>query len=144
MTGPTRDWDKELADIDKLIASSPAVPPGSTVPAPPGPRAGPPAAVPKREALGGWSRVLLGVAAAVGAAFWPYAHACGLGLWLYFGVAGTVVIAGVWGMVVSWRRRLGLAHVVALLVTLWGIGLVAAEVLPRLGYAKDTATWSCS
>jgi hypothetical protein len=144
MTGPKRDWDKELADIDKLIASSPAVPPGSTVPAPAGPRAGPPAALPKREALGGWSRVLLGAAAAVGAAFWPYAHACGLGLWLYLGVAGTVVIAGVWGMVVSWRRRLGLAHVVALLVTLWGIGLVAAELLPRLGYAKDTATWSCS
>ena len=142
MTGPTRDWDKELADIDKIIASSPAVPPGSTVPAP-APRAGPPVAAPRREALGGWSRVLLGVAAAVGAAFWPYAHACGLGLWLYLGVSGTVVVAGGWGMLASWRRRLGLAHVVALLVTLWGIGLVAAELLPRLGYARDTATWSC-
>ena len=143
MTGPTRDWDKELADIDKIIASSPAVPPGSKVPAP-APRAGPPAPAPRREALGGWSRVLLGAAAAVGAAFWPYAHACGLGLWLYFGVSGTVVVAGGWGMLASWRRRLGLAHVVALLVTLWGIGLIAAELLPRLGYARDTATWSCS
>jgi hypothetical protein len=55
-----------------------------------------------------------------------------------------VVGAGVWGMLASWRRRLGVAHVVALLVTLWGVGLVAAELLPRLGYAKDTATWSCS
>lgn len=143
MTGPTRDWDKELADIDKIIASSPAVPPGGKVPAP-APRAGPPAPAPRREVLGGWSRVLLGAAAAVGAAFWPYAHACGLGLWLYLGVSGTVVVAGVWGMLASWRRRLGLAHVVALLVTLWGIGLVAAELLPRLGYAKDAATWSCS
>ena len=143
MTGPTRDWDKELADIDKIIASSPAGPPGSKVPAPT-PRAGPPAPAPRREALGGWSRVLLGAAAAVGAAFWPYAHACGLGLWLYLGVSVTVVVAGVWGMLASWRRRLGLAHVVALLVTLWGIGLVAAELLPRFGYAKDAATWSCS
>jgi hypothetical protein len=142
MSGPTRDWDKELADIDKIIASSPPVVPGGKVPAPAS-RAGPPAPVPKREALGGWSRVLLGAAAAVGAAFWPYAHGCGLGLWLYLGVTGTVVIAGLWGMVAAWRRRLGLAHVVALLVTLWGIGLVAAEVLPRLGYARDAATWSC-
>jgi hypothetical protein len=99
--------------------------------------------VSKRDALGGWSRVLLGIVAAVGAGFWPYAHTCGLGLWLYLGVTGTVVVAGMWGMIASWRRRLGLAHVVALLVTLWGIGLVAAELLPRLGYARDAATWSC-
>jgi hypothetical protein len=142
MTGPTRDWDKELADIDKIIASSPPVAPGGKAPAP-APRGGPPAPVSKRDALGGWSRVLLGMIAAVGAGFWPYAHACGLGLWLYFGVAGTVVVAGLWGMIASWRRRLGLAHVVALLVTVWGIGLVAAELLPRLGYARDAATWSC-
>jgi len=142
MTGPTRDWDKELADIDKIIASSPQAVPEGKAPAP-APRGGPPAPVSKRDAVGGWSRVLLGAVAAVGASFWPYAHACGVGLWLFLGVAGTVVVAGVWGMIASWRRRLGLAHVVALLVTLWGVGLVAAELLPRLGYARDVATWSC-
>jgi len=142
MTGPTRDWDKELADIDKIIASSPQAVPEGKAPAP-APRGGPPAPVSKRDAVGGWSRVLLGAVAAVGASFWPYPHACGVGLWLFLGVAGTVVVAGVWGMIASWRRRLGLAHVVALLVTLWGVGLVAAELLPRLGYARDVATWSC-
>jgi hypothetical protein len=142
MTGPTRDWDKELADIDKLITSSPVPAPGGKTPAAPS-RGGPPAPVSRREALGGWSRVLLGAMAGIGVSFWPYAHACGLGLWLYLGVSGTVVVAGTWGMLASWRRRLGLAHVVALLVTLWGLGLTAAVLLPRLGYAREAATWSC-
>jgi hypothetical protein len=142
MTGPPRDWDKELADIDKLISSSPPPVPGGKV-APAAPRGAPPAPASRREALGGWSRVLLAAAAGVAVSFWPYAHTCGLGLWLYLGVAGTVVVAGTWGMLASWRRRLGLAHVVALVVTLWGLGLVAAELLPRIGYARDAATWSC-
>ncbi len=142
MTGPPRDWDKELAQIDKLMASTPAVPAqaGVAAPAARGAAGGP---LSRRERIGGWVRVLLGVAAAVAASQWPYPHACGLRLWLFLGVAGTVVVAGAWGLLSSWRRRLGLAHLIALIVTLWGLGLVATVVLPRIGYARDAATWSC-
>ena len=43
----------------------------------------------------------------------------------------------------TWKRRMGLAHTVSLLVILWGLGLGAAVVLPRIGYAKVAATWFC-
>ena len=33
MTGPNRDWDKEMAEIDKIIAKQPAAPAGKPVPA---------------------------------------------------------------------------------------------------------------
>jgi hypothetical protein len=40
-------------------------------------------------------------------------------------------------------------HILAVAMTLWGVGLVAAEALPRVGYAKvaDPANppgWFCS
>ncbi len=74
---------------------------------------------------------------------WPYVHACGTALFLYLGAAGVVVMAGIWSAVSSWRRRMGQAHVVSLLVALWGGMLVAATVLPRIGYAARSATWWC-
>lgn len=142
MTGPSRDWDKELADIDKLIASTPPAAGQPQAVLRPAERA--PVAHSRRELFGAWSRVLLGVVLAAALTQWPYAHRCGLGLLIYLGAAGTVVLAGVWGMVFSWRRRLGLAHVIALGVFLWGAALVAGQVLPRVGYAKAEAAWRCS
>jgi hypothetical protein len=35
-------------------------------------------------------------------------------------------------------------HAVAMVMVLWGIALVAAQVLPRVGYAADAAKWWCS
>jgi hypothetical protein len=64
-------------------------------------------------------------------------------LFLYTGAAGVVALAGLWSSVSSWRRRMGLAHTISLLVTLWGLILAAAVVLPRIGYAKAAATWFC-
>jgi hypothetical protein len=75
---------------------------------------------------------------------WPYGHACGVGLWLYLGAVGTVGLAGVWGLVSSWRYRMPVAHVLSLLVLIWGGVLAAAVVLPRIGYARETAAWLCS
>ncbi len=74
---------------------------------------------------------------------WPYAHGCGPGLLLYGGAVGVVVLSGLWGAAGSWKRRMALAHLVSLLVTLWGLGLAASILLPRLGYAKEAATWLC-
>jgi hypothetical protein len=91
-----------------------------------------------------WLRVILVLALAVAMPFWPYAHHCGINLLLYLGAASFLVLAGLWGAVRSWHTRVGLAHVLSLLSLLWGLGLVANEVLPRVGYAATALTWNCS
>jgi hypothetical protein len=147
MTDQQRDWDKELAEIDRLIANQPAgaapkpVPAGKAAPAPADARGT--TTAPKGGRWPAWIRAGLGLALAVAMTQWPYAHACGLGLMLYLGAAGVVVIAGFWTSVSGWKRRSAGAHVLGLLVTLAGMGLIAAEVLPRIGYAKQAAVWMC-
>jgi hypothetical protein len=156
VTGP-RDWDKELAEIDKAIARMPARPasPGD-VPAasagagqPAGAARSPGAAraslprVTPRETTTTWLRVVLAVLLASALPFWPYARGCGLGLYLYLGAAAVAVTAGLWAASSTWQRRRARAHIVALLVIIWGLGLIAHEVLPRVGYAKQPARWTC-
>jgi hypothetical protein len=146
MSDQPRDWDKELANIDRVIARTPASPPASA--------AGPTSVAPRGSAIpaqGGrlatlttWFRVLLGLALAVGITQWPYPNACGLNLAVYLGAIATVAVAGLWSSITSWQRRLGLAHTLSLLVLLWGLILAARETLPRLGYAKQARTWTCS
>jgi hypothetical protein len=156
VTGPPRDWDKELAEIDKIIAKQPAggspAPTGTGGPPLPAPRG---AAAPasragsavapagRRSVLTAWIRVLLGLAVAVGVWRWPYAHSCGLSLYGYLAAAGGVVLAGLWGTVTSWKRRLATAHTISLLVTLWGALLVGKVIADRTSYPRHPSTWSC-
>ncbi len=139
MSDRPRDWDKELAEIDKQIARQPAT--GAS--AKPAAAASPGAVVSSRALFTTWLRVVLGLTLALAMTQWPYLHRCGLNLFLYCGAIVTVIVAGVWSGVSSWYRRLGLAHVLSLLVVLWGLVLAAREMLPRLGYAQETATWFC-
>ncbi len=145
--GP-RDWDKELAAIDKIIASG-----GGD--APPPVRAGsggaargpgrPSAAAPDRRAtLFTWLR--LGLALSLGAAMtqWPYVHGCGWPLYAYLAAVITVLVASFWSLLSSWRSRSALAHFLSIGLLFWGAVLGAREVLPRIGYAKTPASWTCS
>jgi hypothetical protein len=152
MTGP-RDWDKELSAIDKAIDRMPAggSPAPASTPAKSAPTA--PGAAPRRadapmaragRPVATWLRVILVLALAAAMPFWPYAHQCGINLVLYLGAAVFLVLVGIWGAVRAWHTRLGLAHVLSLLSVLWGIGLVANEVLPRVGYAANPLAWTCS
>ncbi len=148
--GQPRDWDKEMAEIDKVLAKSPPArlterPSASGPPAAPAPSRGGSVASPtgRTAVLATWFRVGLGVALAAGMTQWPYFHACGTALFLYLGAIGMVGLSGLWGMVTSWRHRMGLAHTVSLVVLMGGGVLAAAAVLPRSGYAKRTATWIC-
>jgi hypothetical protein len=144
MSPQERDWDKELADIDKVIARTPAGP--APVPAPQGKGAPPALPAPaggRKAAFATWLRVLLGAVLAIAMTQWPYSHGCGIKLFLYLGAAGAVIVAGLWSSISSWKRRMGLAHTIALLVTLGGLVLVAREVLQRVGYAKQSSTWMC-
>jgi hypothetical protein len=160
----SRDWDKELAKIDKQLESisddallpatrAPAAPPaapGGGAKAPARAAAAAPAgATPQQErvrTLGVALRLLLAAALAIAMPFWPYKATCGLDLAGYLAAVGVVVVAGGWSAVWSWRHRSARAHVAALVLVGWGLALAAAEVLPRAGYAKADparALWVC-
>src|SRR6266704_2447991 len=97
-----------------------------------------------RDRVGTWAKVALGVLVGIGIApgVWPYSHGCGLRLIFYLLGVITVIAAGVWASISSWKRRLGFAHVVSQILIVWGILLMTREVLPRVG-AKAAALWLC-
>jgi putative flippase GtrA len=151
-----RDWDAEMRKIDKQIASIPAQ--GAT-PARPGapPGAAPPAVSPAGASLaasrretstfGVMARLTLACALGVAILFWPYGAKCGVGLSAYLAAVTTLVVAGVWASIWTWKHRAAKAHTVSLVLVTWGLVLAAADVLPRVGYAKPTlnhpASWTC-
>lgn len=148
-----RDWDKELAEVDKLLAQTPAAPapaagraPSGGPPAPRGSAAPPGPAGRKlsaREWLGTWVRVVLGLLIGIGITQWPYTYGCGMKLGFYLIGVAAVITAGVWSSVSSWRRHLGWAHLISQGLVIWGLALAAREVLPRVHYAQHVATWLC-
>ena len=153
MAGETRDWDKEMAAIDQVIAKGGYVAP-SGAPAAHSAGGGAPAAAtavaaPARP-QGGlhhffavWGRTLLGLGLAIGLANWPWVHHCGAWLYFYLSAVLILALAGLWIMRVSWVRRVGLSHVLGLLILGYAVWLGSAEILPRVGYANAAATWSC-
>jgi hypothetical protein len=156
-----RDWDKELAEIDRLMAKQGSAPPkpestAVTRPAAPAPGGGQPprgsanpaAPAPRvatgRRGLAVWLITLLGPIGGLALTAWPYPKGCGTMLWVYLvGVVG-VVAAAIWAMQTAWQARRGLAMVIGTLTLLFGLALAAAEVLPRIGYASYALTWTCS
>jgi hypothetical protein len=90
-----------------------------------------------------WGRALLAAAVAAAMTQWPYAHACGWALYTYGGVIATIMIAGGWASIWGWRVRSPGAHLLSLGVVFWGIVLAAEQILPRIGYAREIASWSC-
>jgi hypothetical protein len=144
------DWDAELKKIDKQLES---MSDSALIPAPP--KNAPPAA--RKEVAaerattrtwGAFLRLALATALGVGILFWPYPTRCGFGLAGYLAAVAAVFAGGVWSSVWTWRHRTARAHVLSLLLILWGMVLGATELLPRLGYAKpDPARptgWTCS
>ena len=156
-----RNWEAELAKIDKqlasvsddqLLADRKAMTAGKAAPAaaPAARGAGPAPAVRSGGEAGAWRswvKVALAVGAAAGLMFWPWSVRCGAPLLGFTAATGGVAALGIWSAIGTWRHRLGLAHVASLLVTAWGIALGAREVLPRVGYAVPTlerpGQWSC-
>ncbi len=142
MTEQPRDWDRELADIDRAMGKQGNAP----VPAAPGAARAPTPAVPPRRHLIAltWFWVLLAVALAAALLVWPYQHACGLQLIFFLGAAGVTAVIAILAAVASWSHHRGLAHVIALLVLLWAGFIAVREVLPRVGYARTSLTWMCA
>ena len=146
-----KDWDKELAKIDKQLESvSDAQLFPDTKPAPAAPGKAPagvsPGVAADRAAARSWPAILrltLAVILGVAIMFWPYDNRCGAGLAGYLVAVTAVFGAGIWSAVWTWRHRAARAHTLSILLIGWGLLLGATEVLPRIGYAKQVLTWSC-
>lgn len=143
-----RNWDAELKKIDRQLES---VSDEAMFPAKAAKGAQAQAQVAAvQQSTSTWGvflRLSLTVALGVGMVFWPYSARCGLGLTGYLGAVAALVVSGVWSSIWTFRHRAAKAHVLALLLVVWGLVLGAMEVLPRTGYAKPTAAhpanWAC-
>jgi hypothetical protein len=136
MTEQPRDWDKEMANIDRAIAkqSGPASAAPVAVPTP----------VPRRRFVAlTWFWTLVATVLAVALILWPYDKSCGIRLIFFLGAAVLALVLGVLGAFTSWAHRQGLAMVLSLLVIAWAGVMAAREVLPRTGYAKRALEWTC-
>jgi hypothetical protein len=144
------DWDAELKKIDRQLES---MSDSALIPAPP--RNAPPAAqaqvAAERASTRTWPallRLALAAALGVGILFWPYPRQCGVGLGGYLVAVAVVLLGGLWSSVWTWRHRTARAHVLSLLLVVWGIVLGAIEILPHAGYTKPDASrpagWSCA
>lgn len=159
-----RDWDKELAKIDKqlgslsdeqLLGPTPVKLPGNAAPpakpGKPSAKASVPAASGEPRTTKSWAvyaRLTISVALGVAMVLWPYPSRCGAGLAAYLAAVVVVVASGIWSAVWTWRHRASHAHTLSLLLILWGLVLGSMEVLPRVGYAKPDlrhpANWACT
>ena len=126
--------------------------------------------------IGVTARLILVAAVGVALLFWPYNNTCGAGLFgfttnstdypaaiqtpLPGGIAtyymrahfqwtndpAGVILVGIG--ITSWRARLPRMHLVSLVIALAGMILIAADVLPRIGYAavdaKNPPSFACS
>ncbi len=149
-----RDWDREMREVDKLLAKLPEADPTlgrgvPTVPVSPRPaivgvgggtlQTGPARG---RAWITTWMRVGLGLALGIGMLVWPYTHACGLKLVFYLIGATAVTVAGVWSALTSWKRRLGIAHTLSIILIVWGLALAGRQLLPRV-YGKTPIPFFC-
>jgi hypothetical protein len=132
------DWDAELKKIDRQLES---MSDSALIPAP---DKGAPAAAKVQVAAeraatrtwGAFLRLALATALGVGILFWPYSHRCGVAAAAYIAAIAVVAAGGLWSSVWTWRHRTARAHVLSLLLVVWGVVLGAIELLPRVGYAK--------
>ena len=136
MTEQPRDWDKELANIDRAIGKQPGVPAGAAVPV-----AQP---VSRRRFIAlAWFWTVLAIVLGIALLLWPYDRNCGIRLIFFLGAALLAVIMAVLGAFASWAHRQGIALLLSLLVIVCAGVMAAREILPRTGYAKEAREWTC-
>jgi hypothetical protein len=144
------DWDAELKKIDRQLESmsDSALIPAPAKDAPPAARAEIAAERATTRTWGAFLRLALATALGVGILFWPYPKQCGVELGGYLAAVSAVTLGGLWSAVWTWRHHTARAHVLSLLLVVWGLLLGAMEVLPRIGYARPDAArplgWSCA
>lgn len=91
---------------------------------------------------GVWARVALGVVLTAGMTQWPY-QTCGWPLLGYLAGVLVMLVAGGWGAYASWRRRMGVAHIVSIALVFAAAVFASGQLLPRIGYAAVKIPWRC-
>jgi hypothetical protein len=137
MTDQPRNWDREMADIDRAIAKQQ---PATGGPVQPG---SPPAAPQRRFVALTWFWTVIAVLLGVALLLWPFDRNCGIRLIFFIGAGGLALLAGVIGALNSWAHHRGLAHLLSLLVILFAGVMLMREILPRAGYAREARDWTC-
>jgi amino acid transporter len=136
MTEQPRDWDKELADIDRAMAKQ--------QPSAGGPVTAAGRPVPQRRFIAlAWFWALLAVLLAVALIVWPFDENCGIRLIFFLGACLLTLLAGALGAFTSWAHRQGVAFLLSLLAFLFAGIMAAREILPRAGYARESLEWTC-
>ncbi len=160
-----RDWDRELADLDRRLASVPDTPtptgtpargpasvaPASTATSPeanrranqtPAPTAGRAIGNPAPAGRRSWRaqfallfRLALGIGVVAALIYWPYSTRCGLELGYYLGLVAALGLVGLFTSTSAWRHRSSVVHVFGLVMLAGAITLGAREILPKVGYA---------
>ncbi len=102
----------------------------------------------RAAAIGAAARLVLVLALGAGLMFWPYPRDCGQGLFTFIAAEVVFIAGGIWIASFTWRHGMPRTHILALLVVSIGLILVAAEVLPRNGYAavdpENPPGWWCA
>ena len=98
----------------------------------------------RRDRIWVWVRVGLGIVLGAAITQWPHLSECGFPLLGLFAALLAVALTGVWASAWAWKIRMGVAHMLGLVVLGWGIVLIAGQVLPRVGYAQSQAAWRCT
>jgi hypothetical protein len=90
-----------------------------------------------------WFWTGLAVILAIALAVWPYEKNCGIRLIFFLGAGGIALLAAVLGALAAWAHHRGLAHLLSLLVVVWAGVMVLREILPRVGYTRESRGWTC-
>lgn len=160
-----RDWERELADIDRRLAAEPEPAAPASAPARGAPARGvaAPVAVPTApdtarhpvepapaRSLGtpapsgrrSWRaqfallvRLVLGVAVVAALIYWPYSARCGAELGYYLGLVAALGLVGIATSTSAWRHRSAIVHLLGLAMLAGAVALGAREILPKVGYA---------
>jgi hypothetical protein len=138
MTEQPRDWEREMADIDRAIAKQQPAAPGPVQTRPPAPSPGQ-----RRFVALTWFWTGLALLLGIALLLWPYDKNCGIRLVFFLGAGALAFLAGIIGALTSWAHHRGLAHLLSLFVIVWAGIMVVREVLPRAGYARESRDWTC-
>jgi hypothetical protein len=141
------DWSVQLKKIERQFDGLPAEPSPPALRAPRDPRSSQQRRREGESIFGATSRVVLVLSLSLAINAWPYGRACGGELLGYLAASATIVAGGLWATIGTWRGRAPRLHAVALLAVAWGVLLISAQVLPRVGYAavdpRNGPTWRC-
>jgi hypothetical protein len=142
------DWSVQLKKIERQFDGLPADPSDSEQHGKREPQRRSQQRSVQRDGLfGAGSRVVLALSLSLAINAWPYDRACGAGLAGYLAASAFIIAAGFWATVGTWGARTAKLHAAALLVVAWGIVLISAQALPRIGYARidpgNGPAWRC-